>query len=370
LDEPIVTSSSFRVLYADTDRDSWLRLLNEDPSAEVFAHPDYLGLFLRDGHRAFLAVLEEGAEGKRVLYPGILRDIRREPWGKGMEQSFDIIPPPFGYGGPFPLDTCGADMERRFFTEYAAWARQLGVIAEYATCAPHKSQPWSFPGVVSDRFPTVLRSLSHSIDVIVADYRGSVRQGVKSATRQGITIEEDAAGARATEFLRVYAETMRARSASGEYQMDAAFLRRLIEQLPGWFRFFHALQHGEVVSTELVLVSRASTFFFRGGTLREKLPTRANLLLKDGVIRWSQAHGKKWYVLGAGNSGEDDLFKYKRAFAPRGVRMLQVGRWTLHEERASRLLEARRRYEESNGTPWAPRAGFFPPYRAPREVLV
>lgn len=356
----------FYVLFADHDRDAWLELLRADERAEVFAHPGYLELFSKEGYRPFLAVYEEGE--KRLLYPGILRDIRMEPWARDQSAAFDVIPPPFGYSGPFPVAAHAPDTECRFFARYAEWARQTGVIAEYATCAPHRDSFWGFPGEISERMPTVVRDLVGSPESIALDYKGSVRTDIKSALRQGVTVEEEASGERIPAFLRVYDDTMDARGAAESYRMNRAFLTRLVSALPGCFRFFHAHQAGQIVSTELVLVSADSTFFFRGGTLRDSLKTRANLLLKDAVIRWSLAAGKRWYLLGGGNSGDDPLFKYKRAFAPRGVRMLRVGRWTLDPERSAQLLEARRKHHAVEGRSWAPQPGFFPEYRSPGQV--
>ena len=75
--------------------------------------------------------------------------------------------------------------------------------------------------------------------------------------------------------------------------------------------------------------------------------------------------GKRFYVLGGGNDGEDSLFRYKLSFAPRGARPLKVGKWVINRNLYEQLIAARRSYEKSKGVDWTPKPGYFPAYRAP-----
>jgi len=356
-----MTMSLFRVL-TETEEEEWRGLVEGSPSREVFALPGYLKLFSGKGVTPFCAVYQD-AEGT-ALYPGLLRDLSSLPFAESLPGA-DAVSPPYGYGGPF-IDG-GDELAGRLFAAWASWAKEHGVVAEYLTVSPKSAARWAYPGTVEERAPTVLRDLSLTDEETWADYKKSVRTDVRAAEKAGVSVTVDPVGEHAAEFLAIYESTMDRRAAAPGYRLDGDFLKGLHAAIPGGFCYLHAWHEGRIVSSELLLVSGDSTYFFRGGTLAEKLTTRANVMLKHEIIRWSRALGKRSYLLGGGNAGEDSLFKYKRAFAPEGVRMLKVGKWAIDPEAVARLTEARHAFEAAAGRPWQPRPGFFPPYRAPHE---
>ena len=129
---------------------------------------------------------------------------------------------------------------------------------------------------------------------------------------------------------------------------------------------FHVTRaDGQVVSSELVLVSERHLYSFLGGTLSEALPLGANDLLKHGIIEWGREQGKASFVLGGGYQPGDGIFRYKRAFAPDGVVPFAVGRLVFDPEVYAQLVELRQSWEASRGRDWRPSPGFFPEFRAP-----
>lgn len=365
-------NSSFRVLEAEGSlRQEWLALLDSWPDREVFAHPDYLSLHAQAGQKP-ICLVYESSEG-RVLYPLIIRDLRATPfWESSNEALFDAAGPPYGYGGPFVQGTAGGDTRtllEGFFGRYHEWARSQGVVCEYLTFSPHEQDTPGYPGAMVVRSQCVVRSLDLQPEQMLRDYKETVARQVRSAGRAGVSVEVDLTGDRASEFLSVYAETMRRREADASYALNFEFLDRLNRSLRGQYAYFYALLGGKIVSTELVLLSAGSSFFFRGGTLAEAFPAKPNHLLKHCIILWSREQGKRSYVLGGGNDSDDSLYRYKLSFAPHGARPLRVGKWIFDDDQYQRLLAARLAYECARGMEWRPRAGFFPAYRAPAEVM-
>jgi len=346
------------------ERDEWMRRLDDFENSEVFAHPGYLGLFDQPGHNSVCLFFE--CDAGRAMYPITLRDLRCLPYWEG-EELFDALSPPYGYGGPF-VDGDYDTVCTQFFAAYNEWANDNGLVSEYITFSAKQNYALPYPGDVVERMPCVVRATDMEQDPLWMDYKGSVRTDIKNARRQGVTVEVDTTGQHRSEFLAIYESTMDRRQAAQSYRMDNDFLARMEAAIPGYFSYFHARHEGEIVSTELVLISGDSTFFFRGGTFREKLRTRANLMLKHEIIEWSRQNGKRFYLLGAGNSETDALFKYKRAFSPRGVQPLRVGKWAAQPEACKRLEAARSDYEQGLGNSWTPRTGFFPAYRAPGAI--
>lgn len=362
--------SSFKVLDAEGAlRQEWLALLESWPTREVFAHPDYLGLHAQAGQKP-ICLVYSSSEG-RVIHPLILRDVRATPfWASSNDALFDAAGPPYGYGGPFVQGSGDKrTLLEAFFSRYQQWARSHNVVCEYLTFSPHEEDTPAYPGEIVVRAQCVVRGLDLSPEQILRDYKKTVPQDVKSARRAGVSVEVDLTGERASQFLAVYTETMRRRDADASYRMSPEFLERLNQGLPGYYAYFYALLGGKIVSAELVLLSAGSSFFFRGGTLAEAFPARPNHLLKHTIILWSREQGKRCYVLGGGNEGEDSLYRYKLSFAPRGSRPLRVGKWIFDDRRYRQLVAARSAYECTRAIDWHPRAGYFPAYRAPSQTI-
>jgi lipid II:glycine glycyltransferase (peptidoglycan interpeptide bridge formation enzyme) len=193
------------------------------------------------------------------------------------------------------------------------------------------------------------------------EYERSVRANVKAAERSGVTVEVDAEGARLDAFVEVYEHTMKRRGANGWYFFPRAFFDDLVGSLRGQFVFFHALHAGQVVSSELILVSREHAYMLLSGTRAEAYPLRPNDLLRHRTVTWAAERGLRAYVLGGGYEPGDGVYRHKRNFAPEGQLTFHVACLT-HDGASSRELEERRR--AAAGGAWSPREGWFPRYRS------
>lgn len=357
---------SLRVLEADGgDRQEWLALLESWAGREVFSHPDYLTLFAGPGERPMCAVYD-GA-GTRVIHPFLLRDLRATAfWGQGREEVYDIVSPPYGYGGPFVEGTATdrSALTAAFFREYERWAWSQKVASEYVIFSPKEEGAPSYPGEVGSR-PIVVRTLDLAPEDILRDYKSTVPRCIRAAQRAGVCVVQDPTGQRRQDFLDVYEDTMRRRNADASYDLTPAFLERLNRTLSGYFMYFFALLDDRVVAADLLLLSADSIFFFRGGTLAEAFWARPTHLLWHHVFLWGREQGKRCLLLGGGMDVDDSLYRFKLSFAPRGGRPLRFGKWILDASSYDRLLAARRLYERSHGGEWTPRPSYFPAYRAP-----
>lgn len=357
--------SELKILKLPEDRTEWTEVFQRSTSREVFAHPGYVSLFA-GSDTAFCAVYRSAE--RELMYPGLLRDLYALSLGTaeaGVE--FDIVAPPYGYGGPFAVTGDIVPSAGEFFEAFREWARSVGVVSEYTAFSP-KQAAGVYPGETHVKAPCVVRSLVESLDEIWMDYRSSLRRGVKAGQRNGVEVTVDLDGSRSSEFLGIYEHTMDRRGAASSYILDQHFLDALSHAIPGHFAFFFAEVAGRPVSTELVLLSGDSSFFFRGGTIESELPTRANLVLKHEIVSWSKSRGLGYYILGSGNSPDDSLTRFKRLFAPKSDHVLRVGNWVIDPPRYGRLVQARHALEARRGGAWQPRAGFFPAYRAPSET--
>jgi hypothetical protein len=356
--------ATFQVLNIRDARElfRWKELWAAWPCREVYAHPGYMGLYLDDRSDGYCAVLESD-EGN-VLYPFICRDLSKETYGDiGVRPIGDIVTP-YGYGGQFIWDhTDPAALAGSFRAFFDPWAAERNIVSEVVKFSLFEKGLLPYQGEREERLKNIVVDLSPGEEALFMSFEHKVRKNVKKAVRQGVTVAADAAGAQLESFLRIYHGTLERRSAKGLYYFDAAFFAGLQRELPGQYMYFHALHEGQVISTELVLVSAESVYSFLGGTASDKFSLAPNDLLKFEIIKWARSKGKKYFVLGGGVSPDDGIYHYKRSFAPGGAVPFYVGTRVLRRDLYEKLVENRKRLERTEQGGWTPVPGFVPEYR-------
>lgn len=355
----------FEILSADVPQDAarWTDLWASWPTREVFAHPNYVKLFADPPDQPLCALWQ--SDGQCVLYPFILRDLAAEPyWSADHGPAADIVTP-YGYGGPFFWGTPDpGDLARSFWPHFDAWALAHSVVSEFLRFSLFPDSLLPYPGSSTENRMNVVRDLTPDQDSLWMDFKHKVRKNVNKARRSGLSVEVDLTGRRLPDFLDVYAATMHRRQAAEEYRFTPGFFERMQSGLPGQFAFFHALDAGRVVSTELVLVSAETVYSFLGGTLSEAFDTRPNDLLKVEIMLWAKSRGKRSFVLGGGYQSDDGIYRYKTAFAPRGSVPFKTGFRTFGEELYEKIIHARSGLPGQDGEAWKPRLDYFPAYRS------
>jgi len=341
----------------DNDRETWRQLWQEWPDREVFANPDYVQLVAKPGEKAACAVYKD--EAGSVMFPLIIRPIRREVWAEDSKELFDLTTP-YGYGGPFVQ---GRPYDARFWALFSQWARQRQLVSLYTRLTLFPEDILAFEGNMIVVSHNVVRSLEPSIEQIWADYEHKVRKNVNKASRSGLTVNVDLTGDRLQEFLAIYHATMERRNADEYYFFSAEFFQKIVASMPGNFAFFYCDKDGIAVSVELALVTESRIYSFLGGTLPDFFPLRPNDLLKHEMIVWAKSNGKKEFVLGGGQTEDDGIFRYKVAFATQGIVPYCIGTKVFDMANYDYLCQVRKRYEEKQGREWDVRPDYFPAYR-------
>ena len=352
----------FEVFDADSPEGlaGWLKSWDSWPGREVMAHPEFARLFARPGERVVCAAGEDS--GGSILFPLILRPISAEAWARPGEARWDATTP-YGYGGPFAWGPGSRD-DGAFWRAHGDWCREARIVSTFARLSLFPEQLASIPGPVEFRLPNIVVPLAGGSDVLWAGYESKVRKWVKLAEGSGLTTELDREGSRLDEFLAVYNSTMTRRGASDWYFFPREFFQSIVDKLPGQFVFFHTLQDGKVVSSDLVLCSQDYVYYFLGGTFEEAFAFGPNYLLKHRIASWASGEGKKGYVLGGGYELGDGLLRYKRAYARKGEVPFKTANLVHDAAGCRELTESRGAFEARAGKPWTPRPNYFPPYRA------
>lgn len=360
---PILRSSRVEFLDAADSRGraAWLELWQSWPDREIMAHPDYVRLFARPSDRVVAAALR--SDGGGILYPLIRRPLAAEPWGASAGEACDLTTA-YGYGGPFAWNATEEET-LVFWTAFDVWARKQNAVSSFDRLSLFPEQLLPFQGDLETKGANIVRRLDVSEAELWADYAHKVRQNVNHARRLGLRVEADPEGKRLDAFMEIYTATMKRRNASPEYFHSRRFFESILRDLAGQVCFFHLLDlNGKSISTELVLLSRSSSYSYLGGSLKEAFDLRANDLLKHEIITWCRNAGKKVFVLGGGYRGADGILAFKKSFAPQGEVNFQVGKRTWDEALSRRMSELRRAWEKERGNDWVPDPQYFPVYRA------
>jgi hypothetical protein len=346
------------------DEQAWVACWASWPHHEVYAHPRYVQLYAESPAQRAMCAAWKGPD-IRIVYPFILRDLTSESfWIHNLIPAFDIATP-YGYGGPWIWgsgDRIAA--ASAFWMSFNAWAEAHRIVAEFIRFALFPDTLLPYPGQREERLQNVVRDLTPDTDTLWMDFRQKVRKNVNHAQRSGIQVELDPYGVRLNDFMRVYESTMKRREAGSDYFFSQHYLERIHNDLPGQFMYFHALYEGQVVSTELVLVSADHVYSFLGGTDQSAFHLRPNDLIKHEIILWAKQQEKRRFILGGGCEPADGIFTYKLAFAPSGTVPFFIGRRVLDQPLYDQLVARRVALAVSQGEIWSSHSGYFPAYRA------
>jgi hypothetical protein len=241
-------------------------------------------------------------------------------------------------------------------------------VTDYRLFCPATPPIAAYPGERIVKMPVVVQDFPVSEEALWRGYDHKVRKNVNRARSLGLTVEVEETGERLEAFLDVFWTTLDRRAAHGSYYFERPFFEALSRHCPGGFTYFHVIEEGRTISTELVIRAGKYLYSFLGGTRADRFEARPNDLLKHEVSLWGMRHGYRGYVLGGGTTGEDGIFRYKLSFAPEGRKQLEYGRWVLDTQAFEALTKARLAHERATAPGALLREGFFPAYRAPLEI--
>ena len=333
---------------------AWLDLWQQSPAREVFAHPAYAALF-EDEKTSARAIFWEGEQG-RVLYPFLLRALKGEPfWKPEAGEAFDMVTP-YGYGGPVVIGGEGSlALFRDFYAALEPWARDHQVVTEFVRFSLFGEAPRAYYGEVLHHNDNIVVDLSLDEQALWKGFRHKVRKNVKTARSAGIHIEADPAGSRLGDFLKVFYHTLERRKAERHYFMPSSFFEKLRQLLPDQCCYFHAIHQGQVVASELVLLSATRIYSYLGGTMSDSFPLRPGDLLKYHIMQWARQQGYRQFIIGGGHQPHDGIFAFKQAFAQEGIMPFFIGKKVFDREGYEALTSGRGK------------GGYFPEYRDSRQ---
>ena len=320
---------------------------------DVYWLSGYVKAFQIHGDGEPLLFYYEGSD-TRGINVVMKRDVSKDERFKGkIEKGYYYdFSTPYGYGGWIVEGEKTAEL----FKEYESWIQKNGIISEFVRFHPmvkNHEASYSFYEVIQ-LGEVVHMDLSSPEDIwnnIISKNRNMIRKAIKN----GIVIYNGRFPEIYEKFRTIYNGTMDKDDAEEYYYFRPEFYRSVLEDLPQNAQVFWAEKEEQVIAASIMLATNGRMNYHLSGSLREfssLAPT--NLLLYQAAL-WGCANGYRTLYLGGGvGSGEDSLFKFKRAFYKGDLNHFYIGKRIYDQEKYDELLGLREVIDNT---------GFFPMYR-------
>ena len=259
---------------------------------------------------------------------------------------------PYGYGGWI----IEGRQTKGLFDEYECWLKKNKIICEFVRFHPMvKNQDYCKDFYEIIQLGEVVHMELSSPEVIWNNIIGKNRNMIRKAIKNDVKIYNGRFPGVFKEFRRIYNSTMDKDGAEKYYYFKDAFYESVLSDLPHNAQLFWAEKDGQIIAASIILAANGRMNYHLSGSLRDfcsYAPT--NLLLYEAAL-WGFANGYKTFYLGGGvGSGEDGLFRFKRAFYKGELSRFCIGKKIYLQEKYDELLGMRADIENQ---------GFFPEYR-------
>lgn len=260
---------------------------------------------------------------------------------------------PYGYGG-WVIEGSETDS---LFKSYEDWCETNGVISEFVRFHPvlenHKMCAGSYEIIALGK--TVVMDL-YSPETIWSNIHSKNRNMIRKAKKNGITIYSGHYPEIFSVFRDIYNSTMDKDNAEDYYYFSERFYESILYDLPYNAQVFYAVYEHKIIAASIILAANGYLNYHLSGSLREYSNLAPTNLLLYEVALWGCANGYKSLYLGGGvGSGEDSLYKFKKAFYRLDdFKRFHIGKKIFIPEKYVELVNLRGPIESS----------FFPRYRA------
>lgn len=333
--------------------EQWDAVVRSFKKYDVYWLSGYVKAFQIHGDGEPLLFHFEGSD-VRGINVVMKRDVAKDERfaGKIPEKQYFDFATPYGYGG-WIIEGEGVNV---LFDEYKRWLEKNGVVSEFVRFHPivkNHEAGRSFYEVIQlgEVVHMELSSPEEIWNNIISKNRNMIRKAVKN----DIKIYNGRFPEIFEKFRVIYNGTMDKDNAEEYYYFKPEFYTSVLEDLPQNSQVFWAEKDGQVIAASIMIGANGYLNYHLSGSLREFSPLAPGNLILYTAALWGCANGYRTFYLGGGvGSGEDSLFKFKRAFYKGDLNHFFIGKKIYDQAKYDALLGLR---DEINNP------GFFPKYR-------
>lgn len=340
-------------VYGLNQAEQWDTVVRSFKNFDVYWLSGYVKAFQihGDGDPLLFHYEDDRCKGINVV---MKRDVAKdERFNEKIEegQYFDFATP-YGYGG-WIIEGENPDA---LFDEYGKWIKKNGIVTEFVRFHPmmrNYEACRSFYEVV--QLGEVVHMDLASPEVIWNNITSKNRNMIRKAIKNNVSVYNGRFPEVYEKFRTIYNGTMEKDEADDYYYFNKPFYESILNDLPQNAQVFWADKDGQTIASSIMIGANGYLNYHLSGSLREFSSFAPSNLILYKASLWGCANGYRTLYLGGGvGSGEDSLFKFKRAFYKGELNNFVIGKKIYDQEKYDKLLQMRP-YTESN---------FFPKYRA------
>lgn len=307
-----------------------------------------------DGEPLLFYYSDDSARGINVA---MKRDVAKDKHfaGEIKEGQYFDFATPYGYGGWL----IEGEKTDGLFSAYQSWCENNSIISEFVRFHPMvKNQEKAQPFYKIIQLGEVVHMELESPEAIWNNITSKNRNVIRKAIKNNVKIYNGRYPEIYESFRRIYNGTMDKDDAEEYYYFEPEFYTSILNDLPQNAQVFYAVKDGVVIAASIMLAANEMMDYHLSGSLREYNSLAATNLLLYKAALWGSANGYKSLYLGGGvGSGEDSLFKFKRAFYKGELNHFYIGNKIYNQEKYDALVDMREQEEIAESS-------FFPKYRA------
>lgn len=339
--------------YTLEQKDQWDAVVRSFEEYDVYWLSGYVKAFMihGDGKPILISYDDGKTRGINVV---MMRDIAEDSRFVGKlppKRYYDVVTP-YGYGGWI----IEGDDTDPLFSEYRDWIENRQIISEFVRFHPlikNHTRCCDFYEVI--QLGEVVHMDLASREAIWENITSKNRNMIRKADKNDIRIYNGRFPVIYKTFRDIYDKTMDKDHAELYYYFKDEFYETILDDLSSNAQVFWAEKDGMPIAASIMLECNGYMNYHLSGSLAEyKSLAPTNLLLYQAAI-WGHEHGMRTLYLGGGvGSGEDSLFKFKRAFYKGELNYFYIGKKIYNQGK----------YDQLAGTRAPSDSSFFPKYRA------
>ncbi len=340
-------------VYTIEQSDQWDAIVRSFKEYDVYWLSGYVKAFQLHGDGEPLLFFYKGSD-IRGINVVMKRDVAKDRHfaGRIEEGTYFDFATPYGYGGWL----IEGESTEKLFQAYENWCGKNGIISEFVRFHPMvKNHENASPFYEVIQLGEVVHMDLESSEIIWNNITSKNRNVIRKAIKNDVKIYNGRYPEIYETFRKIYNGTMDKDDAEEYYYFEPEFYHSILDELPHNAQVFYAAKDGVVIAASIMLATNGMMDYHLSGSLREYSSLAAtNLLLYEAAL-WGAENGYKSLYLGGGvGSGEDSLFKFKRAFYKGKLNHFFIGKKTFIQAKYDELVGMRKEIDNT---------GFFPAYR-------
>ena len=274
---------------------------------------------------------------------------------------FDIVTP-YGYGGFLFEGNTSVENMVEFDREYSELLNSENIISVFVRFHPQLNNADVVRPVsnVIDLGKTIEMDVT-SEKIIWDNISSKNRNVIRRAEKNGVVIKQGRSMDLFDKFIDIYNRTMEKDNAESYYFFSRDFYQSIHTDLYDNYEMYYAEYNGEIIAMSIMLFANGRIHYHLSGSVLEYRHLAPSNLLLYKVALWGAEHGYKTFHLGGGvGSGEDGLFKFKKAFNRNSGLQFSIGKKIYNQEKYDALVAMR----QKDNSEFDVHSSYFPLYRA------